>query len=577
MRSFEEENEGLRDASILERYQDLAPAGETKPDWSLGETVGAGGVSFGSGPIPSVAEVALSPEELEAYKANDPFAVSDKPGGLKPETIAALHEKRGGGPRNFSFPGSQEGNLQADAEAQAAMDRTTGAPGLAGNVGLPPAQPNAAPPGQLGSNAEREQQRILGGIPGVTPEQEALDRMRQDGAIDQQAAAQQQADFNAAERERVAQIEQANRAAQERALAELRAAQAQALENSRKRLETMEKDAVEDPNRFWDNHFAGPVFGRIGAAIGIGLATFGGQGQLAYKMVSDGINRDIDAQRQTLAAKQKLAERWGQHDARSAALLEDRMEDLERARVAALNDSARRMENMAKGLGDQNKIRAAGETAAKFRADAANHLEQINTAVSKRVLEDRKKREAAAAAAANAGNVLEQVRKAHLKGRLKGIEKKGESDVTGEGPGTGQLTPGKFADLLNKYSTSRNKVDDFEVSIGRMEEQLKGFKDDDLPGFGPVGKYRPMILMGPEGQRLRQTATDLMNSEIYRQSGKAISPGEYERLKQALSGAGGKKDLEWGLSKLREMHSHANKAAERGAVPAVRDFYKNNE
>lgn len=345
---------------------------------------------------------------------------------LTPQAQAAAAQKQPPATPPQVTPGTGTGFRPPDE--QPAPPAPAGAQGPPQGA-LPPANPNAQRP----VSQEELARRRLG-----IPEDVSAD-YRIDLALNDQA---RKADIErlGAEREGVNAHSQAlNNAAEaqrQRIAAQRQAAVDKAVADHRARLDELEKLSVNEPDRFWNEHWAGPVFSRVGASIAIGLATFGGQGQLAYKMISDGINRDIDAQKSQWEAKKMLAEKYGRLDDQLIKSYDSKLEDLERVRSTGLNAAAQRLKDMAAAMGDKEQARKAEEAVWKLQDEATRKAADTEAKVAQSVQKelDRRSREAATTKAL--------YEKAIQKGLLKGMEKNAEAGVTGVPVGAGKKGPG---------------------------------------------------------------------------------------------------------------------------------------
>jgi hypothetical protein len=184
------------------------------------------------------------------------------------------------------------------------------------------------------------------------------------------------------------------------------------------RLDELQELSVSDPDKYWNDHWAGPIFGRVISAIAIGLASLGPHGgNLAYKQISDGINRSLDAQKQTFEAKKALAEKYGALDQLSLKTYDDKLDDIERLRATGLNAAAQRMKDMASAMGDAERVRAAQDAITKLQMEATETDAKNRVRIQRGALLEWEKRQKAGPA--GGGSAIE---KAISKGQLERIQ-----------------------------------------------------------------------------------------------------------------------------------------------------------
>ncbi|TXH51990.1 MAG: hypothetical protein E6Q97_17070 [Desulfurellales bacterium] len=333
----------------------------------------------------------------------------------------------------------------------------------------PPSPGPAGPPTDPFSQSAQALERRRLGIP-----EDVSGDFRVQQQLDAQAAAEDRRGYNAqAAQEREAAEAERQRIAEEEAVWRQRKLQAteEALKANRARLDALSKESVSDPDKFWKDHWAGPVFGRIGAAIAIGLATFGGQGQTAYKMISDGINRDIDAQKARWEAKAQLAKKHGDADALQLKAYDDRLHDLEHMRTVGLQASAQRLKDMAAAMGDSERQRHADIAVAALQDESARNAAKQEAAVLQSIQRRLDAQRKAAAAQDPYAKAMQQGYQDALRERIRAAA--GGRPVQGRGPGE-MADPKQVAKISDQLSKSQRQIE----AIDKVAERWSGYAPD---------------------------------------------------------------------------------------------------
>lgn len=93
-----------------------------------------------------------------------------------------------------------------------------------------------------------------------------------------------------------------------------------------------------------------------------------------------------------------------------------------------------------------------------------------------------------------------------------------------------------IANQVTKFATQLDKsgVPDFESTLSKIESKVKGYKPEDLPGFGRIESILDPRLLSTEGRALRQDVQRLINTELRNFSGAAVTEQESVRKLREL-------------------------------------------
>lgn len=349
----------------------------------------------------------------------------------------------------------------------------------------------------------------------------------------------------------------------------------------------LEKQATVDPDRFWKEHWAGPVGGRILAALGaagVGLAT-NGQGINGYLGQIKGlVDSDIDAQKATIAAKTRLHEMAGQDGKEYLASQQDKLRNLDNARIVAYKAAATQMEGIKANTQNKDQAMAADQLVVSLRQTAmelerkqeGEIIKEMESAAEK----NRAARNAARAAAASQARSdarYEQGRAddfykqqvAH-KFKLKEIAAHGEAAGTSKSnksiaeSGAIQQETKTALQLVAKYKDGQTipgfgAADDVKDSIA-----------DKVPGSGK-------LMRSTEAIENYQTIMAPMESQIHAMTGAAMPESERKWRMLVLVGDGSKKAVVRGLRRIQQYQAiHDQLMRQRGlsseqAAAAVAD------
>ena len=115
------------------------------------------------------------------------------------------------------------------------------------------------------------------------------------------------------------------------------------------------------------------------------------------------------------------------------------------------------------------------------------------------------------------------------------------------------------------------------IATGQRVLSLLPERGENIPGYGPLEKYKPNILAGDAGRTMRQAVGQLFNIELKTRSGVAVTDPELERLKVEF-GQGHfatEEALRQGIQQYLQRVQEIARNVEAGYEPGIRGEYVN--
>lgn len=240
----------------------------------------------------------------------------------------------------------------------------------------------------------------------------------------------------------------------------------------------LDKYATQDPDRFFKQHFMGPVGSRIGAAITLGLAGFAGPQTL--KVMSDSIDEaiknDMLAQERTYAHKRDIYDRFKGLRDEEFQQMDKKADYLKSATIAARNYAADRLQAAAASVEDRDKSLAAQQAANALRQQAAKDEADRKAAALKAAAEGIEKNRLLRHQAANAAA-------SHAAAQREKNEQRAFELLKLKFGKGGHMSPG----LVKENASLTAQRDE----IAQARELVKDKNPEDtVPGFGTSRKLK---------------------------------------------------------------------------------------
>jgi len=296
----------------------------------------------------------------------------------------------------------------------------------------------------------------------------------------------------------------------------------------------LEKLATQDPDRFWKNHFAGPVGSRVMAAVAMGFAGF--NSPQALKIMSDNINQSIEddlrSQENTYQNHLKIAERGRLADKDYLQSHQENMRNLDAVRIASRQLAADTITAATAHLNNSEAVIKAKEVSNQFLMDKEKLKMENEAKVKKEILEERERRMRAAAAQAREEYLHKRAVQEEWDRAMRdhGFRK----DLQSQAMGPSLL---KAAGDMSAANARRDEV------IARLSK-LK--PDQDVPGYGKWNDIKNAatpdaarkFVMTDEESRNYGTIGPIIQSYVHDVTGAQSTDKEREWLERTIIGDG---------------------------------------
>ena len=333
-----------------------------------------------------------------------------------------------------------------------------------------------------------------------------------------------------------------------------------AFEQRTKERAELEKQATVDPDRFWKQHWAGPVGSRVMAALGLAALGFATNGQgvaAGMSQIKGLVDSDIEAQKATINAKTRLLELSGQDNKEYLASQQDKLRNLDNARIVAYKAAATQMEAIKANTQNKDQAIAADQLVVRLRQTAmelerkqeSEFIKEMESAAEKNRTA-RNAARAAAAAQARSDARHEQGRaddiwKAQMAHKFKLEEIAAHGGVTGAKANKSIAEAGAIQDetktaleLLAKYKPKQT-IPGFGAG-----DDLKDFVANKVPGSDK-------LMRNPEAIQNYQVIMAPIESQLHAVTGAAMSEPERKWRMRGLIGDGSKEAIEQGLRRIQ--------------------------
>lgn len=305
-------------------------------------------------------------------------------------------------------------------------------------------------------------------------------------------------------------------------------------EREQERNAKLEKLATQDPDRFWKNHFAGPVGSRVMAAVAMGFAGF--NSPQALKIMSDNINQSIEddlrSQENTYQNHLKIAERGRLADKDYLQSHQENMRNLDAVRIASRQLAADTITAATAHLNNSEAVIKAKEVSNQFLMDKEKLKMENEAKVKKEILEERERRMRAAAAQAREEYLHKRAVQEEWDRAMRdhGFRK----DLQSQAMGPSLL---KAAGDMSAANARRDEV------IARLSK-LK--PDQDVPGYGKWNDIKNAatpdaarkFVMTDEESRNYGTIGPIIQSYVHDVTGAQSTDKEREWLERTIIGDG---------------------------------------
>jgi hypothetical protein len=321
-----------------------------------------------------------------------------------------------------------------------------------------------------------------------------------------------------------------------------------------------------DPDGFYHSRGVG---GTIASTIAIGLGAFGsainGGPNVALQMISEEIDRDIQAQQQAIDSAFRRADAEGTLYDMARQEFNDRGAALDAARALALENVAAQVAESEASLGSAEARHAATVMAEQLRADAASSRAEAERAeiewqLRMGLLEARARERAAAATRAEnrlgagpSAPSYEEPTEARLNAANRLIDSGNTPDAAAAAVGIDPRLIGgatRFAEATT--ADSAGNVAALSAALDEIEGLIPSrASGGDAPGVGMTGPL-PEWLLTDEGRQMREAIADTVDLLGRLRSGAAISAAEEDRFLRILQGAGTDEGLRRGVARIRD-------------------------
>ena len=348
-----------------------------------------------------------------------------------------------------------------------------------------------------------------------------------------------------------------------------------AFEQRTKQRAELEKQATVDPDRFWKQHWAGPVGSRVMASLGLAALGFATNGQgvaAGMSQIKGLVDSDIEAQKATINAKTRLLELSGQDNKEYLASQQDKLRNLDNARIVAYKAAATQMEAIKANTQNKDQAIAADQLVVCLRQTAMELERKQESEIIKEMESAAEKNRAArnAARAAAAAQARSDAR--HEQGRADEFYKQQLAhkfkleEIAAHGEAAGTSKP-------NKSIAESGAIQQETKSALQLLSKYK--PDQTVPGFGAMDDIKDSIankvpgsdklMRTDEATQNYQTIMAPMESQIHAMTGAAMPESERKWRMRVMVGDGSKKAIERGLKRIQTYQAvHEQLMRQRG-------------